>query len=180
VTFKHHLSDLVRLQTLLLNGGIYLAADMVVTRPLDPLLSYDITMGLIENGTGMGNAFIAAKRNSDFVREWYDHYNVYNASQFFTNSLHVPRDMWHKNPGRLHMESERLYKPNWFEADKLFKRGDYDWSRNYAVHVWTNGNPVPRSEEEIQTANTTIAQVFRNALYGDPRPRRPSEVLTSE
>ncbi|KAL8619529.1 hypothetical protein ACOMHN_011880 [Nucella lapillus] len=174
VKFRHHMSDLVRLQALLLNGGLYLDTDMVMVRDPGPLLTHDITMGLIENGTGMGNAFIAAKRNSDFIREWYAKYSNYSNDQFYKNSLHVPRDMWHKHPHRLHMESDRLYRPNWFEADKLFKGWDYDWRQNYAVHVWTNGNPVPNSEEEVQTSNTTIAQVFRNALYGDPAPRWPA------
>ncbi|XP_076449441.1 uncharacterized protein LOC143285883 [Babylonia areolata] len=171
VRFKHHVSDAVRLQVLLLNGGIYLDADMVMVRDPEPILHHDLTLGLIENATGMGNAFIMAKRNNDFVREWYEQYNRYNNVQFFNNSLWVPRDMWHRNPGRLHMESDRLYRPNWFEADKLFKGWDYDWRQNYAVHVWTNGNIVPASEADILTSNTTIAKVFRNALYGDPSPR---------
>ncbi|KAH9514847.1 Gamma-glutamyltranspeptidase 1, partial [Bulinus truncatus] len=40
-TVKHqrHLSDLVRLQVLYLNGGIYLDTDMVVLKSLDPLLA---------------------------------------------------------------------------------------------------------------------------------------------
>jgi hypothetical protein len=69
------------------------------------------------------------------------------------------------------METERLYRPGWYEAPKLFNRSDYDWSENYAVHVWTNGNPVPKSEAEIQMLNTTIAQIFRLAVYGSPLPR---------
>ena len=36
--FRHHLSDIVRLQILYMNGGIYLDADMVVVRDLEPLL----------------------------------------------------------------------------------------------------------------------------------------------
>lgn len=192
VHFVHHVSDLVRLQALLLKGGVYLDADMVITRllrfditmglvdnstdmvitrPIDSLLHFDITLGLVDNSTGMGNAFIAAKRNSDFIREWYSHYNDFTKESFYKNSLQVPRDMWHRDPKRLHMESARLYNPNWYDADKLFKRGDFDWSDNYAIHVWTNGNPVPQSESDIQTTNTTIAQIFRYVLYGDKRPR---------
>lgn len=166
-----HTSDVVRLQALLLNGGIYLDADMVVTRPLTPLLSYDVTLGLIENGTGMGNAFVSTARNSAFIRDWYQQYNMYNKSNFYWNSLQVPRDMWHRQPHRVHMESSRLYRPNWFESKLLFKGWDFNWTDNYAVHVWTNSNPVPQSEEDIQSANTTIAQIFRHVLYGDPRPR---------
>ncbi|GFS03931.1 glycosyltransferase family 32 protein [Elysia marginata] len=172
VRFRHHLSDIVRLQILYLNGGIYLDADMVVVRDLEPLLDYDITMGMVENGTGMGNAFIATKRGSPFVREWYTEYSHYSREQLYHNSLQIPRDMWFKNTSRLHVESERLYRPNWFEADLLFKGNTYPWQNNYAVHVWTNGNPVPRSPDEIQTVNTTIAQIFRQAMYGDPRLRK--------
>ncbi|XP_046556829.1 uncharacterized protein LOC124266058 [Haliotis rubra] len=66
VTVKHrtHMSDIIRLQLLLANGGVYLDLDMVVLRSLDPLRVHDITLGLLDNGTGMGNAFIAAKRHS--------------------------------------------------------------------------------------------------------------------
>nr|KAG5707906.1 hypothetical protein BaRGS_031637 [Batillaria attramentaria] len=131
VRFKHHLSDVVRLQALLLNGGIYLDADMVVLRPLDPILHHDITMGLIENGTGMGNAFIAAKRNSNFMREWYSHYNIYNNTEFYKNSLHVPRDMWLRDPSRLHMESHRLYRPNCGSGQQFY--GNTAASQLYAV-----------------------------------------------
>ncbi|ESP01529.1 hypothetical protein LOTGIDRAFT_238269 [Lottia gigantea] len=168
VTWNHHLSDLVRLQMLMLNGGIYLDLDMIVINSLDPIRNHDITMGLIENGTGMGNAIILAQRHSPFVKEWYDAYAKYDNKQFYKNSLHVPRDMWHKNPSRIHMESDKFYRPNWFEADLLFKKNDYPWQNNYAVHIWTNGNPVPKGFEELKTLNTTIGQIFRYVLYGDP------------
>lgn len=148
------------------NGGIYLDTDMVVTRPLEPLLDYDITMGLLDNGTGMGNAIILAKRGSKFVREWYEGYRTYNNKEFYKNSLHVPRDMWHKNPKSIHMESDRLYRPNWFESDLLFKRNDYPWRDNYAIHVWTNQNPLPKGFSDINRLNTTLGQIFRHVLYG--------------
>ncbi|KAL8619526.1 hypothetical protein ACOMHN_011877 [Nucella lapillus] len=170
VRYKQHVSDLVRLQVLLLNGGLYLDADMVMVRDPGLLLTHELTLGLV-TGTGLGNAFMAVKRNNAFLRDWYRHYNVFNPVKFFNNSLWRARALWRQHPERVHMESDRLYRPDWFEADKLFKGWDYDWRQNYAVHVWTNGNPVPRSEEEVQTSNTTIAQVFRNALYGDPAPR---------
>ncbi|KAK6166034.1 hypothetical protein SNE40_022821 [Patella caerulea] len=168
VRWKHHLSDLVRLQMLMLNGGIYLDTDMVVVNSLDPIRNHDITMGLIENGTGMGNAIILAKRHSPFVKEWYESYFNYTKTEFYKNSLHVPRDMWHKNPGRIHMESDKFYRPNWFEADLLFKKNDYPWKNNFAVHIWTNSNPVPKGPEELKTLNTTIGQIFRYILYDDP------------
>ena len=143
---------------------------MVVVRSLDPLLHNDITMGLIENGTGMGNALIMARRGSPFVREWYTKYQNYDRNEFYKNSLRVPRDMWIRNPKSIHLESDKFYRPNWFEADLLFKSTNYPWWNNYAIHVWTNGNPVPDGPEVLRKLNTTIVQVFRHVLYeDDPR-----------
>ncbi|KAK6166030.1 hypothetical protein SNE40_022819 [Patella caerulea] len=167
VQWKHHLSDLVRLQMLMLNGGIYLDTDMVVVNSLDPIRNHDITMGIIENGN-MGNAIILAKRHSPFVKEWYEGYFTFNGSDYFINSLHVPFDMWQKNPGRIHLESDKFYRPNWFEADKLYNKSDFPWQNKYAVHIWTSSNPVPKGPEELKTLNTTIGQIFRYILYDDP------------
>ncbi|KAI8775154.1 hypothetical protein BgiBS90_023630, partial [Biomphalaria glabrata] len=38
INFVQHKSDLVRLQTLYFNGGIYLDTDMVILRNIDQLL----------------------------------------------------------------------------------------------------------------------------------------------
>jgi hypothetical protein len=78
----------------------------------------------------------------------------------YKNSVYVPIDLWLANKTRVHMETERLYRPSFHEVHKLYNQSYYDWSQNYAVHVWTNGfrNPVPKTEAEIQTPNTTAAQ----------------------
>ncbi|CAG5131888.1 unnamed protein product [Candidula unifasciata] len=84
-----HLSDIVRLQLLYMNGGIYLDTDTVVVRDLQALLEHNLTLGLIDKVTGMGNGFIIAKRGNDFIEEWYSHYTKYNNSAYYLNSLEV-------------------------------------------------------------------------------------------
>ena len=46
-------------------------------------------MGMVENNTGMGNAFISTKRGSPFVREWYTEYSQYSREKLYHNSLVV-------------------------------------------------------------------------------------------
>ncbi|CAG5122697.1 unnamed protein product [Candidula unifasciata] len=162
-----HLSDIVRLQLLYMNGGIYLDTDTVVLTDLQPLLEHNLTLGLVDNSTGMGNAFIMAKRGNDFIEEWYSHYTKYNKSNYYWNSLQIPQQMWLKNPRRVHMV-DKIYRPNWFESELLFNKSGYPWRNNYAVHVWSAPNyPVPEHIKEITSANTTIAEIFRYVLYED-------------
>ncbi|XP_005101096.1 uncharacterized protein LOC101852251 [Aplysia californica] len=172
--FLYHFSDLVRLQVLYLNGGIYLDMDMIVLRDLDPLLEHKVTLGILDNEPRVGNAFIMASAGSDFILEWYENYTDYKNTNRFWNSLKIPGKIWLKNASRVHMESERLYHPSWYQAMKLFSpHTGFPWKENYAMHVWTNQNryPVPKSPRDIQTANTLVAKVFRYVLYGDPKPR---------
>jgi hypothetical protein len=45
--------------------------DMILLKPLDPLLRYSLTMGLVDVNTGMGNALVLATRGLTFIRDWY-------------------------------------------------------------------------------------------------------------
>ncbi|BFZ24365.1 hypothetical protein BsWGS_27404 [Bradybaena similaris] len=172
----HHLSDIVRLQVIYMNGGIYLDADMLITRNLEPLLGYDISLGLIDNSTGMGNAFIVAKRGNSFIHEWYAEYLRYrnNSSDFYWNSLMVPRNIYYSNTSRVNLVSDQVYRPNWMETMLLFNRSDYPWLNNYGVHVWGSARQDPESPADVDTANSTLAQIFRHVLYGDHRIRLPA------
>ncbi|XP_059154520.1 uncharacterized protein LOC131940002 isoform X2 [Physella acuta] len=91
---KEHRSDVIRLQMLYLNGGIYLDTDMVVLRSLDALLDHDLTMGLIENITGLGNAFILAKRGNSFIRDWYNGYRQYKNDVWGYNSMELANSLY--------------------------------------------------------------------------------------
>ncbi|XP_046569267.1 uncharacterized protein LOC124277594 [Haliotis rubra] len=140
------------------NGGIYLDTDMMILRPIDALLNTSLTMGLIDNGTGMGNAFIVAERNSEFLREWYSGYRHYNKSHIFENSLWTAKRLWLKNKGSVNEIAAMMYRPNWFESAKLFKQAGYDWKSRYAVHVWHRHGHVPENPEEMNKLNTTLGK----------------------
>ncbi|XP_071111010.1 uncharacterized protein [Haliotis cracherodii] len=170
VTVKHrtHMSDIIRLQLLLANGGVYLDLDMVVLQSLDPLRVHDITLGLLDNGTGMGNAFIAAKRHSPFITRWYKDYKKYTISPYNANSMAKAKQLWLENPSTVNLESKRLYNPNWFERDAMFNKSNFNWRHNYAMHIWMDTPSVsfPKSPDDIKKLNNTFGQVLRYIYYG--------------
>ena len=58
---------------------------MILLRPLDPLLTHPLTMGLVDANTGMGNALILAARGSLFLRDWYAGYKDFRPEHFHHN-----------------------------------------------------------------------------------------------
>ena len=71
------------------NGGVYLDTDMILLRPLDRLLAYPLTMGLVDSHTGMGNALILAQRGSRFLANWYRGYKNFDPQHFHQNGQSV-------------------------------------------------------------------------------------------
>ncbi|XP_048242732.1 uncharacterized protein LOC125375866 isoform X1 [Haliotis rufescens] len=169
LAFIQHASDIVRLQALIVNGGIYLDTDMLILRPIDALLNISLTMGLIDDGTGMGNAFIVAERNSGFLREWYSGYRHYNKSLIFENSLWAAKRLWLKRKESVNEIASMIYRPNWFESAKLFKQSGYDWKSRYGVHIWHRHGHVPENPDEMNKLNTTLGEIFRFVYYGSEK-----------
>ena len=69
-----HQSDIVRLQQLILKGGIYLDTDVFIIKPLYELLEHQFVMG-IENGMGLCNGVMLSERDSPFAKEWLQSYH---------------------------------------------------------------------------------------------------------
>ncbi|OAQ69733.1 glycosyl transferase [Pochonia chlamydosporia 170] len=74
-----HIADVMRLQILRDNGGIYLDTDSFALKPftsiLNPPRPHDVVLGY-EGGNrwGMCNAVIAARKNSTFIHDWLNEY----------------------------------------------------------------------------------------------------------
>ncbi|KAK6195340.1 hypothetical protein SNE40_000793 [Patella caerulea] len=180
VRWPAHASDIVRLQTLIANGGIYMDTDEVFIRPFEPLRNFPITMGLVDINTGMGNAVIVAQRNSTFLRALYKEYKSFNGSEYYANSLQAALRLWKENKTALHLEGDRFYRPSWYEDDQLYVQTGFNWRKTYAVHVWSkkNSHRIPGTIEEIDNWNTTLGEIFRYIYYDDSNLRSVVELKT--
>jgi hypothetical protein len=74
-----HQADVVRLERLIADGGIYLDADVLVHQCFDDLLDHDVVMGTenVGSSAGLANAVILAKPASAFLTRWYETYRSF-------------------------------------------------------------------------------------------------------
>lgn len=72
-----HKSDLIRLEVLMRDGGIYLDLDVLSVRPLTPFLDKSLVLGQEgEDGChGLCNGVILAEADAPFGREWLAGFN---------------------------------------------------------------------------------------------------------
>jgi hypothetical protein len=76
VPWIEHSSDLLRLQTIYDNGGIYLDTDILVLKPFTPLLQQETVLGR-ETSYGLGSGIILARPRAPFVCMWRHVFSTY-------------------------------------------------------------------------------------------------------
>ena len=168
-----HQSDVVRLTVLEDFGGLYVDLDVIVVRPLDSLLNYDVSMGA-ETPLMLGSGFILATRtNATFIRLWRQAYaDNFDDSDWNRHSVYVPMELAQQQPNLVHVEWFSINRPNWNERHWLYTTGKlWDWSENYAVHLWYREHPtdVVYDPLTIRDLNTTTGEVLRLVYYENPR-----------
>jgi hypothetical protein len=165
-----HKSDIVRLEAVMEYGGIYTDLDVIVLKSFDPLLKYNTTLGY-ETGAGAANGLcngiIISRPRAKFLEIWHYEYRSFKDGQWAVHSVLVPARLAKKYPSLIHTEAKSLHRPNWLETKWLYNNGSlYDWSRNYAVHLWYRFHNVDHNPEDIKMLNTTMGELFRYIYYG--------------
>ncbi|XP_046550079.1 uncharacterized protein LOC124259896 [Haliotis rubra] len=154
---------LIRLQLLMVNGGIYLDLDMLLLRPLDPLLRYDVTLGHHDNDRGLNNAVILAKKHAPFIEKWYTNYNDFNDDDFTTLSEITLRQLSNEHPSSVHMETRNFLFPDKAQMRVLSINHSYDWRGNYGIHLpWHREFRLPTNPDGInKMRNCTLRQILK-------------------
>ena len=139
-----HQSDIVRLEVLMRMGGIYFDFDVIVLKSFDPLRRFPFVLGKQEdfNGSprGLCNAVIMSRPNAVFVRTWYEHYRTFDQNDWDGHSVRLPLKLARRfTHGEVTiLEPEAFFKPAFFDLRTFYERADYDFSRNYASHLWSS------------------------------------------
>ena len=100
-----HKADLLRLEILLAQGGIYLDVDTFCVNRFEPLLGHKTVLG-IEPNAGLCNAVILAERNSEFISEWLRHYRTFDGSIWNYHSVRLPYRIAMEQPSLVHVEGQ--------------------------------------------------------------------------
>ncbi|WP_270938463.1 glycosyltransferase [Falsiroseomonas oryzae] len=142
-----HRADVLRLRTLLEQGGIYLDCDVLVHRAFDDLLDNRVVLGregADEAEGGLCNAVILAEPGAAFLQRWYEGYRTFRSKGqdafWGEHSVKLPARL-----AREHPEEVTLLPPDAF----FWPRGDAEGLRllfgpaggrelrgRYANHLW--------------------------------------------
>ncbi len=142
-----HRADVVRLETLIAFGGIYLDADVFVHASFDPLLGHSVVMGeqyTYGNFDGLCNAVILGEKDAPFLKRWYAEYRSFRSKgrdEFWgEHPVLVPGRLARQFPAEIKvLPHTAFFWPTYSRADqaKMFRsREPIDLQGAYATHLW--------------------------------------------
>jgi hypothetical protein len=169
-----HRSDVVRLQKLIEQGGIYLDADVLVQRDFDDLLDESVVLGR-EGDIGMANAVILAEPNAPFLVRWLDAYRSFRSKgkdEFWSeHSVLLPAKLAQAYPQEVTILPEKaFFWPLWHDdhLDWIFRSNrPIPLDQTYANHLWEScawlflENLTP---DEVRAQDTNFHQWARPYL----------------
>jgi hypothetical protein len=103
-----HKVDVLRIQILATDGGIYLDLDTICVAPLDKFLRSKVVMGE-ESDICLCNAFIAAPPRSEFLRLWYSEYERFHNDQWNNFSGALPKELATRHPELIDVEPKETF-----------------------------------------------------------------------
>lgn len=91
-----HIADLLRLDTMAKEGGIYLDMDVIALRSFDNLLGCEKDLILGNEGGdrhGLCNAIIISRSGSSFVKRWRESYSTFATNEWNYHSVKLPKEL---------------------------------------------------------------------------------------
>jgi hypothetical protein len=102
VSHYAHKADILRLELLRDEGGIYLDIDTFCIRSFKPLRKHKAVMGIEKHG--LCNAVILAEQGSAFISLWMNAYRDFDDSIWNYHSVQLPYKLALRNPEIIHIE----------------------------------------------------------------------------
>ncbi|PAA80835.1 hypothetical protein BOX15_Mlig026037g1, partial [Macrostomum lignano] len=166
---REHQSDVMRLEAVLIFGGVYLDIDVLVLKPLDPLRKFDFTIGR-EVSYGLCNGIFMSAPSATFLAMWHTAYQVFDDNAWGDHSVKLPHSMQLAFPDLCHVEEDSLDRPNWTSEEVVWIYGigqqhHWDWRRkNYAVYLYGKFNNENLSS--VRSLNSMYGEMCRYILFG--------------
>ena len=159
-----HQADVIRLQLLIEEGGIYLDSDTICLKPLTPFLESDkFIMGREGESTPkLCNAVMLSPKDSEFAKVWLSKYTNFDDNNWAGHSIELPYILSQHHPDLIDVvdykyftwplyHSEHLrwfyrngvsYAPCDYSDGVVSRQGgllttDEDFSESYVIHLWT-------------------------------------------
>lgn len=184
-----HIADLLRLDVIAKEGGIYLDMDVIALQSFDSLLGCgkDLILGN-EGGNrhGLCNAVIVGRRGSSFVQRWRRSYDTFATNEWNYHSVILPKKM-----SSLHHEEictvspSAFYWPTWTKKhikymhepisqsevqdfqDAIFANGGGMYPNQLAYHAWSqvaSTHLKDLSPEKVRSHDTRFNVLVRRFI----------------
>jgi len=140
-----HRADVVRLETLIASGGIYLDCDVLVHRNFDDLLdnSFVISQEGINSEKiiyNLSNAILLAEPSAPFAKRWYQEYRSFRGEYWAEHSTRLPLKLAKAFPQEVTvLPNSAFCWPLWSEEHlRIIYEPGHDRIENdaYGNHLW--------------------------------------------
>jgi hypothetical protein len=142
-----HRADIVRLEKLIEQGGIYLDSDVMVHRDFDDLLDYPAVLGAEgeRRSVGTANAVMLAEADTPFLKRWYGQYTTFRGTahkHWNEHSVRLPSLLARRHPQEVKiLPPKAFFWPTWTvdHLELIFNSTTSIVSaESYATHLWDN------------------------------------------
>lgn len=177
-----HQADVLRLEILMANGGVYADMDTLFVHPMpDELYTHPFVMAP-QGHEGLCNALMMAEKGSRFAAAWLkDHVHCFQGGEpgsreWDNHSIFYPSLLARKMPDAIHIEPQKsffhfLYTRAGIAA--MFDRNEPLDSDVYSLHLWENcswSRIQGLTPEVLRSEDTTYNRIARTFLPGNDLP----------
>merc|ERR1711976_965454 len=137
-------------------GGIYLDTDVIALKSFDYLRRFNFTMGIEYHGDPgrLNNGVIVSTKESQFLLLWYETYKNFSKREWDYHDSIIPYRLQFEYPDFIHVEENTINYPSGKKLELIYEEM-YDWSRNYAMHLWYRLHQVDHNPRDIRGMNST-------------------------
>ncbi|KAJ3254398.1 hypothetical protein HK103_007192 [Boothiomyces macroporosus] len=179
VTKGEHMSDIVRMETLIRYGGMYFDLDVFVLKDMKPFLKKEnefvIGYQNKESHFGLNNGLMLSKRCSRFMIWWYRNYQTMNPKDWDYHSVKLPLKLYDMNPANVLAVDKELLS-DWHNLPMFQKKYDPEfWKDVRAIHSFyrpyrtlMEKNKKVVDFETVKDIDNNFGRWARFILYGGP------------
>lgn len=142
-----HKADILRMQIMLNEGGMYMDSDVIPLRSWGSLRNFsNLVMGK-EGEYGLCNAVMLGAANTTFINRWWAEYATFDPEkQWAYHSVSLPKQLQGAHPSEVTVLSPTaFFTPSFEMLTAMYDKDDkYSYTDNFAVHLWTSADPNKR------------------------------------